>query len=235
MVRKRANITRNAAIEFTGTGMTRAGIHRIRCITLLVGLLFTLLAAAQNVYRWTDEDGKVHYTKALPPHAASIPYDVLSPQGLLLERVTHEKPDPEQVASTDPVKRKGPAPLYSEEEKERIANSLLLLKYHSENEILDAMQVEVDQLKYDMRLLEADRNSVVQAIRGEIHMAANRQRAGMDVTAQQRQNIEQLRRRLVTNAEARSRLNSRESDIRQVFEAEIERYRRLVAEQEQNT
>lgn len=230
-----ANAIRNAAIEHTGTGVKRAGPFRLVVVFMLAGMLWSALAQAQNVYRWKDADGKVHYTKALPPHAAAIPYDVLSPSGIVIERVTHEKPDPDEVAAAKARDSDQPKPLYSEAEKERIANNLLLLKYHSEDEIRDAMQVEVDQLKYDMRLLNADRASVEKSLQGAIHMAANRQRAGVVVAEEHLENIAQLRRRLISNEKARGRLAQREASIRSMFEAEMVRYRALIEEQESNS
>ena len=57
----------------------------------------------------------------------------------------------------------------------------LLLRYDSEQEIEDAMKVEIKQLDYDRRLMQQSRDSMLQAYTGQIKQAANRQRSGTEV------------------------------------------------------
>ena len=64
---------------------------------------------------------------------------------------------------------------------QRRMDNFLMLRYDSEQEITDAMDVEIKQLAYDRRLLETTRNSMQESYRGQIRQAANRQRAGQQV------------------------------------------------------
>lgn len=204
---------------------------RQRAVWLLAALLLAQAAvAAQNVYRWKDDNGEVHYTKALPPDAGNRPYDVLSPSGMLIEHVdpsVKPEPDPKQAAAG---KRKGPVPLYSEEEKRRIGDRLLLLKYASEEEIMEAMKLEIDQLKYDQHLIDSSTRSVVQSLTGQIRSAANRQRAGVEAMPEQLHEIRKLQHRLRNNDQARLKLDERVEKIRANFLADLERYRLLVSD-----
>jgi len=198
--------------------------------SLALGLFSTSHAADQRVYRWVDDQGEVHYSKALPPEAASRPYDILSASGILIERVTdpaaHGKPKAEENKNKDGK----PEPLYSEEEKRVIGDRLLLLKYRSEQEILEAMDLEIENLKYDERLLNTGYDSVVETLVSEVRAAADQQRAGLDVDQETQQNIAQLQRRLKSNRKSNDELDVRRAKIRATYQADLERYRELVSQ-----
>jgi hypothetical protein len=103
-----------------------------------------------------------------------------------------------------------------------------MLRYESEQEILDAMNVEIKQLNYDRRLLEGSRASTNQAFRGQIRVAAERQRAGLPVEAGTTREIAKLRNDLAKNSESLEGLQKREDAIRSDFDKQLERYRYLM-------
>ena len=106
--------------------------------------------------------------------------------------------------------------------------NFLLLRYHSEQEIVDAMNVEIKQLNYDRRLLEGSRDSMNQAWRGHIRVAANRQRAGLPVAGDVSEEISGLQANLASNEKEIATLDLREQQIRQEFQEQLDRYRYLV-------
>lgn len=206
----------------------RVKLTWISTAALALALFSAFYASADVVYRWTDDDGKVHYTPTLPPEAANRPYDILSTDGRVLERITDPGRQQKQaVESAKNQKKKGPKPLYSEEEKQVIGDRLLLLKYHSEQEILDAMQLEIDHLKYDERLLKAGHDSAMTSLGYQIRSAANLQRAGQPVPENKLREIRQLQSRILANRRSNSELNLRKEKIRAGFYADLERYREL--------
>jgi len=198
-----------------------------RIFALLAALAITSAAQAEGeVYRWTDENGKVHYGRTLPPEAANRPYDILSKSGVLIERIE------------DPVayrleKEKGPEksqklePLFSEDEVRLRSDRLLMLRYQSEEDILEAMEVEVAQLGYDARLINQSMTSVITALTGQVKKAADQQRAGMPPDEALVKEINQLRQRLQRNEDSLAGLREREERIRATFNEDIERYRFL--------
>lgn len=188
---------------------------------LVTGMVWPPDSHAQYVYRWTDADGNVQYTPSLPPEAANRPYDVLSPRGVVLERVT----EPETVQQ--PEEEKELVPIYSEEEKEQISERLLMLRYSDEAQIEEAMQLELDQLKYDFHMLNGEHASMIESLRQQVHSAANRQRAGLDVDPAQVKQIEALRARLADNRARVAKLEATEEAIREEFREELERFREI--------
>jgi hypothetical protein len=194
-------------------------------------------ALAAKVYRWVDENGEVHYSETLPPDFKDKTHDELDALGIVREEGKSLKPPPPKpVVKTedDPMElprdssgMERPKALYSEKEMQERMDRFLLLRYDSEQEIQDAMGVEIKQLEYDRRLLKTSRDSMLSAWRGQIAQAADKQRAGIEVTAEAAKEIASLKKRLASNQSMMDELQIREDEIRKNFGAEIERYRYL--------
>jgi hypothetical protein len=193
---------------------------------------------AGKVYRWVDENGEVHYSESLPPDFEDKTHDVLDEQGIVREEdesLVPPPPAPKIRTEDDPMElprdssgMERPKALYSEKELQERMDRFLLLRYDSEQEIADSMEVEIKQLEYDRRLLQKSRDSMYEAYRGLIKQAANRQRSGSEVEPEAIKSIMDLQVRLESNQVSLDSLKARESGIRETFNAEIERYRYLI-------
>jgi hypothetical protein len=216
--------------------------HKHRA-TLFFTLLFLSAAipaagseTAEKVYRWVDENGEVHYSETLPPDFEDRKHDELDRQGIV--RATDQSlvpPPPEPETKDEPKElprdssgMQRPKALYSEEELQRRMDSFLLLRYSSEQEILDAMSVEINQLDYDRILLQTSHESMSKSYRGQVREAANRQRSGVEVDPKIIKSISDLQTRLKTNGKSLARLQAREDKIVANFNAELERYQHLI-------
>ena len=191
----------------------------------------------QKVYKWVDENGEVHFSETLPPDFQDKKHDVLDRQGIT--RAKDQSLVPPPPANQQPKKgelprdKSGlprPEPIYTEAELKAQQDSLLLLRYDSDQEIIDAMEVEIHQLAYDRRLLETSRDSLTDAYQGHVREAAERQRAGLAVEPKLIKDIQNMKSRLASNAAELAGLQQREDSIRQTFGEELEHYRTLVAE-----
>lgn len=223
---------------------TRKGFCRsvtsVLTAALLIGLAGASVATAQEkrVYRWVDEEGNVHYSESLPPDYQGETHDELRSDGIVAEEGVSRKPPP--PVENEPVEvdkgelprdksgLKRPEPLYSDAERQQRMDRLLMLRYHSEEELAEAMEVEINQLEYDERLLDATRNSLESSLRSSIDRAGNRQRAGLEVDEKALNEIANLRSRLKENQRSLQGLERREQRIRDDFSRDIERYRELV-------
>jgi hypothetical protein len=203
---------------------------------LAVWLCATSVCAA-DVYRWVDENGEVHYSETLPPDYQDKGHDVLNRDGIVVdENQTLTPPPPVAVPKEEerqelPRDASGlprPKALYSEAEMQQRMDNFLMLRYESEQEILDAMNVEIKQLNYDRRLLEGSHASTNTAYRGQIRVAAELQRAGLAVDPATRREIEKLRGALVKNTKSLEGLQRREDAIRDEFDKHLQRYRYLM-------
>ena len=205
---------------------------------LIAGVLAAGTAEAAKVYRWVDENGEVHYSETLPPDFQDKGADVLNSRGVVINKDLKMTPPPRpkpspKVAKELPRDKSGlprPKAQYSEAEMQSRMDSFLLLRYESEQEIIDAMNVEIKQLEYDRRLLMTTRTSMINSYQGEIREAANRQRAGLQVPDQVSKDINRLQSRLVTNQSSLDLLKQREQNIRADFDKQLVRYRFLLEE-----
>jgi hypothetical protein len=194
-------------------------------------------AGAVEVYRWVDENGEVHYSETLPPDYQDKGHDVLNRDGIVIdENQTLTPPPPVEVPKEEepqelPRDASGlprPKALYSEAEMQQRMDNFLMLRYESEQEILDAMDVEIKQLNYDRRLLEGSRASTNSAYRGQIRVAAEQQRAGLQVDPATKREIKNLRGALADNSRSLAGLQKREDAIREQFDEQLERFRYLM-------
>jgi hypothetical protein len=208
---------------------------------LAVSLLSAGNLMAEKVYRWVDEDGNVHYTESLPPGYRDSGHDVLNERGIVVDEnlkltpdVTEEEKTEEQIKAEEagelPRDSSGlprPKPLYTEEEKKQRMDNFLMLRYDSEQEITDAMNVEIKQLNYDRDLIAGTQASIAEAYRGHIRIAADRQRAGLPVDSGVESQITDLQRKMAQNEAELNALRTREDEIRATFQQQLDRYRYL--------
>lgn len=209
--------------------------------TLTLTSLFMVAASAQaaEVYRWVDENGEVHYSESLPPDFQDKGHDVLNERGIVTDEdlkltppPAEELPEEEQLKELprDSSGQQRPKQLYSDAEMQRRMDNFLMLRYDSEQEINDAMNVEIKQLAYDRRLLETTRDSMQNSYRGQLRQAANTQRAGLQVPEQTIFEINDLQGKIEENAKSIGFLKQREEDIQETFQQQLDRYRYLLEE-----
>jgi hypothetical protein len=206
---------------------------------LLAGILLAAESSAAEVYRWVDENGEVHYSETLPPNFKDQGHDVLNERGIVLDEDQSLTPPPQEVVPEKEQLQELPRDasgmrranaLYSEAEMQRRMDNFLMLRYGSQQEITDYMDIEIKQLAYDRRLLETTRNSMLDSYRGQIRQAANRQRSGQQVDEDVSLNIDKLRARLAENSRSQDGLEVREQEIRAQFGKQLDRYRFLEEE-----
>lgn len=226
-------------MEHRTEGTRRATI--VFAVTM-AALLASSATLAQEYFKWYDEDGNVHYTESLPPDFKDKGHDILNEQGVVTDENQKLTPEVEPEEETEeqakaeeveelPRDSSGlprPKPRFSEAEKQAKMDSFLTLRYRSEEEITEAMNVEIKQLNYDRRLLEGSRDSMTKSYRDQIRVAANRQRSGQSVTEDVAFEIDDLQQNLGENANELSKLDRREQTIRGDFQKELDRYRFLL-------
>ena len=119
-------------------------------------------APAADTFRWTDEQGKVHYSDRVPPEQAKSRRARLNEQGFEVEVVQAPKTR-EQVEREQLLKQ-----LRMQQEKvleeQREQDQALMRTYRSTDEILAALKVKLDSLDGIVRLtqtsLERDQRSL---------------------------------------------------------------------------
>jgi hypothetical protein len=185
-----------------------------------------LAVAQEEVYRWVDDQGEVHYGATLPPEYAHKPHQILR-NGIVIKSID-DPMAPEPTEKEQALQQPAVDPEREARQKQLSQDRLLLLKYHSEEEIIAAMDLELSNLDYDARVIEQTRTNAITALSSQIREAADRQRAGMPVDPETSEQISMLRTRLRQNDQNRTDLQTREAQIREMFMVELRRYRYLM-------
>ena len=195
-------------------------------LALVAGLAASVFSAsdarAADTYRWVDPDtGKWEYSPT-PPDDPDQPY-VLMRDGRVVERYLGserlERPESEFAEERAAAEAKAKA------------DALLMVQYKEFDDIDAAMEVELDNLRYDYNLLDGTYDSLEKSLFEQIEVAANRQRAGLRVAKHELEQIESLRNRMSANRTDRRQLTEREANIRDEYDVKKERYRELMQAQ----
>jgi hypothetical protein len=176
-------------------------------------------AWAVDTYRWVDpETGKFDYAPT-PPEDPDQPY-VLMRDGRIIERYLGserlERPESEFDAERAAA------------EAQAKADALLMVQFKQFGDIDAAMELELDNLRYDYTLLDGTYDSLEKSLFEQIGVAADRQRAGLRVANHELEQIESIRGRMSENRTTRVALSEREANIRDEYDLKKERYRELL-------
>ncbi len=202
-------------------------LQRIVVVVFAGSLCLLSVPVSAESYRWKDKDGNVHYGAIVPPEYAEQPYDVISESGIVIE---HVEDTSESMAARAKRAVKERAPLISEDQRRRQSDRLLVIQYQSEADIQKAQDLAIAQLGYDSTLFHQSVASTSAAIRDQIHRAADQQRAGSSIDAEQQEQIDLLYKRLTLDKRRISLLASREAKIRDRYKSELDRWRMLTAD-----
>lgn len=195
-----------------------------RILAVSVALLFAIPAMAES-YRWKDKDGKTHFGSTVPAEYADLPYDVISKSGLVIRRVEPFTQPPEVIEAAEKKERQEQQTKDSRQEQ---SDRLLLIKYQSDAAIQKALELELDQVGYDSMLIEKSYANTNAAIIDKVRLAADQQRAGIEVSAAQTAELKRLYRALEIDKNKLAAMGSREEKVRERFGAELLRYQELV-------
>ena len=208
---------------------SRLKLSAISVALMAVLLWLSVTAVHAETYRWKDKDGRVHYGAVVPAEYANQPYDILNNAGMVIEHV-EDTSMPEEIRAEKKGQER--SPLISHEERERQADRLLVIQYRSEEEILNALELEIAQLGYDTRVINQSYESANLAIKDQIRQAADQQRANMPISEDQQKGIDKLYVRRAADERKRAAIQSREDKIRARYEKDLERYRYLTSTDE---
>ncbi len=190
-------------------------------------LSLSAVSVSAETYRWKDKDGKVHYGVTIPAKYAEQPYDILNSAGIVIEHIEDTSIPQDVIEEKKSLARQ---PLISQEERRIQSDKLLVIQYESEEDIINALDLEIAQLGYDSRLIDQSYESTGTSIRNQIRQAADQQRAGQEISADLQKEIASLYKRRARDERRRSAMQHREKDIRARFQQDLDRYRTLTSE-----
>ncbi len=156
--------------------------ERVLMSFLLVMVIGTGITA--KLYKWVDENGKVHYSDKVPPEHNKYAREQMNDQGVVTESINRDLTPEEKLQKAAELKQ---AQELAEQklleakrlEKERNA---ILKSYSSEDQIIRLKQERLDSLTRNIEM--AEENLVIQEKNHEdlLKRAADRERNGQVVS-----------------------------------------------------
>lgn len=201
-------------------------MRRSALAVLLLPLAFAAFdAQAQKLYRWTDKDGKVHYTDQLPPEAAKDAREQLNQQGVVVERTERALSDEEKSArAVDDAKAAEQRRI--DEEKAKM-DAVLVGSYPSESDLQRSYKERFDLIEQSLESARVSIRSQEKSLADLLAHAADLERNGKPVSQTV---IDSITRTRAQVAEQRGYLIRRETEgaaLRAEFDALVKRYREL--------
>lgn len=203
--------------------------------SLLAGLALAaglLTAPAQaGMYKWVDEEGKVHYGDRIPPEYAEQEQRRLNPQGITVE-VKERAKTPEELAE----ERRLAEIKAAEEERRRqqqAMDRILLDTFSNEDEIVMTRDGKISAIDAVIRVTQGRIESLQKRLAEQTTRAANLERSGKPVPDVLHQEIRSTRQQIENNQTYILEKEQEQQDTRAKYEADIQRFRELQRQREE--
>lgn len=207
-----------------------ASMRPHRALSMALLLISALAAsfssgAAARLYKWTDADGKVHYSDTLPPAAARHQREIKSDDGRTVDRIA-PPPTPEELAA---AARAREAELRRQQELEQQAHRdrILLLTFTSVEEMRRARDDRIAALEGRIQLHHSRIEKLQTQIDTLSKRAAALERSGRGNPAEVHAEIEQLQKIVAENERFIEQSRQEQAEIRSAFDADIDRFKQL--------
>ncbi len=192
---------------------------------LLIGVGSALPAGAE-LYRWVDENGKVHYGDRIPPEYAKSERQVLDKSGARVKEVLDRELTDEELAEKRRQQEAAAAAAAAAAEQARY-DKYLLATYPSVGDLISARNDRLETIDGQILANEkgiTDTNRVISDLNGRV---AKLKAEGKRVPPNLEKQIKLWEKQLVKNKEAGEILRADRESTASTFERDILRYRQL--------
>jgi len=197
----------------------------MKTIVMTILLMTSAGVLAQDVYKWVDKNGEVHYSQTLPPERAGEAHDRLTRDGLLAERIDRVK-TADELAELE-VQREQERELAKQERIQAQQDRLFLAAYPTEEDVQRTIETRRETVMSERNsvesLIEQSRSRFI----ATVQQAAEFERTGKPVPEflveridKSRTGIRELNRRL-------DEIDKRLASLDDELASELARHRRL--------
>ena len=182
-----------------------------------------------RLYKWKDENGKVHYGDKIPPQYAKQERKVLNDQGVEVKTLEAAK-TPEQIAEEERLAEQ-------RREQERVAaerashDRMLLATFTTEDDMVMTRDGKIAAIDGVLRVTRGRINNIEENLTGLTREAAELERAGKPIPENLHEQILGARGQVQRYLDYIASKRREQEDIRAQFEADIRRFRELKAAQ----
>lgn len=202
-------------------------VKRLHCV--LASLLIISPAWAAKLYKWTDEEGNVHYSDKLPPEVVEKEHQELNSRGLTTKSVNREKTEAERmeeeaakVAAETERKQK-----FEQEARVRARDELLLNTFTTERDLLLARDDRLAAVDSIISLTTSNNSNIEQQAADTVKRIENLNKAGKEIPENLTKQLANLEGQLAKNRSFIEIKREERKKLEQQFENDLQRYREL--------
>lgn len=204
-------------------------MHRL--ITLVVcSWLLVEVGMAQSVFRWTDEDGHVHYGHAVPSEHRHRGYERLAADGRVLDRVAPAMTEEERAAEAERLAEQ--AELEALRASQALIDRRLLASYRNLADIEATRQSRLESLQAQRNALESSLALSQARFEDMVGRAGQRNRADEPLSPALEEAIGTAQAEIRRLRSAIDEIDQRKLSVEAGFDAEVERFRELTEKQD---
>jgi hypothetical protein len=184
------------------------------------------MVAAQNLYRYSNDQGNQVIDDHVPPEFSAKGYDIIRPDGTLIKRIPRQLTEEELLLHNTEESR---ARLkQEEEEKMRAWDESLMLRYSSIEDIEAARNRSLRDLKIRISILKSNLLAVKSQIESQQSKAADIERRGATAPQGLLDNIETLKLEIEDTEEAIRQRQQEISAVDASYQRDIDRFNTLL-------
>ena len=200
---------------------------RIVLHTIFVVLLMSSWSAHAVMYKWLDEDGRVHFGDRIPIKYQLKEHDEVNQHGIVVKHKDAAKTKAEKEEAKRLAKEQKKLELMAKKEKQR--DRVLLDTYTTERDLIVARSSRLDAVGSQIQLAEtiiSDSSTTIEALKKQVVQikASNRK-----VPAEIYQRIESENQQVAVQTKVKEGHIKRRDDIVAQFGGYIERFNTLKA------
>lgn len=181
-------------------------------------------------YKWTDGEGNLHYTDALPPEAVKYGYEIVNPQGVVIKHVDRVKTAEERAAAKAEI-AKAQAAKDSAEARAR-NDKQLLAAYPTEDDLKRAQRQQSDMMEQNLNSARISLQSQEKSLAELLGHAAELDANGKPVPPPLAKKIGDMRKQVEDQRTYIARKQKERDDTVAHFDDDLSHYRSLKEPQE---
>jgi hypothetical protein len=180
-----------------------------------------------NRYKWTDAEGNLHYSDALPTEAVKYGYEIVNAQGVVIKRVDRPKTSEERRAAKAEIAKAQAAK--TEAETRVRSDQQLLAAYPTEADLKRAQHQQSEMLDQNLNSARISLQSQEKALSELLGHAAELDSTGKEVSPQLANRIGAARKQVEDQRNYIARKETERTDAVARFDDDLAHYRDLKA------
>ena len=181
--------------------------------------------APHQRYKWTDGEGNLHYSDALPPEAVKFGYEVVNPQGVVVRHVDRAR-TPEEKAAAKADIAKAQAAKDTADARAR-NDKQMLAAYPTEDDLKRAQHQQSEMMDQNLTSARISLQSQEKSLAELLGHAAELDSNGKPVPTTLAKKIADMRKQVEEQRTYIARKQKERDDIVAHFDDELAHYRNV--------